>query len=320
MILLSEQDIFRCLTYADAVAAVEESFRIYENKQFTMPHRMHIDHGKNTLLLMPCFGRDYFATKLVSVFPDNVSTGVPVVNGVVVLNDMHNGQPLALINGRILTAMRTGAVGATGVKYLSQPDASRLGIVGTGVQSFYQVMCTATVRSLSEITVLDTSPIKAAAFVDRLAPHLPGVRLHVAQSAEELLERSQMVITATTSNRPVLPENPDLLAGKLYVGIGSFQPYAREFPDSLYGLIDRIYVDVEHAATESGDVVWPLQQGLMAAEQIHTLGSRIVGGKASSEPQTLFFKSVGMALFDLVVAQAIYGKAQENGLGQPLNL
>jgi ornithine cyclodeaminase/alanine dehydrogenase-like protein (mu-crystallin family) len=322
MLILSEQDVLASVTCADMVAAVEESFLSYEKKDFTMPHRMHIDHGNNTLLLMPCFGRDYFSTKLVSVFPGNAGTEIPVVNGVVVLNDMNNGEPLALINGRVLTALRTGAVGAVGIRHLSPANALKAGIVGTGVQALYQVLSAATVRELTDLYILATRPEKGQAFADRVGAYLPALRTHVVKSAEELLTEAEIIITATTSSNPVLPENESLLAGKHFVGVGSFKPDVREFPDSLYRLIDKIYVDVDHAATESGDVVWPLKQGWIAPDRIETLGSFILNEKEKEKVRqnTTFYKSVGMALFDLFAARMIYAKAVEKGLGLRITL
>lgn len=322
MIVISEKDVLHCVTYADVIEAVEESFHIYEKKEFTMPHRMHIDHGKNTYLLMPCFANDYFGTKLVTVYPDNVGTSTPVVNGVVVLNNLHNGEPLAFINGRILTALRTGAVGAVGVKHLSPDNAAKLGIIGAGIQAFYQVMSAATVRKLTDITILSTNSETGAAFEQKIKEHLPGINTYVAKSAEELLEHSQIVITATTAVNPVLPEQEDLLKGKHYVGIGSFKPDVREFPQSLYRIISKVYVDTEHAVTESGDVCYPLEQAWITHEQIQTLGSYLMQdqGKGAAKNETTLFKSVGMALFDLVVSRLIYEKAMEKGAGEKIIL
>lgn len=322
MIVIPEHDVLHCVTYADVIKAIEESFFVYEKKEFTMPHRMHIDHGKNTLLIMPCFGKDYFGTKLVTVYPDNVGTNTPVVNGVVVLNNSHNGEPLALINGRILTAMRTGAVGAVSVKHLSPDNASKLGIIGAGVQAFYQVMSAATVRELTDITILSTNSRTGEAFEKKVKEHLPGINTYVAKSAEELLENSQIVITATTAVTPVLPEQEDLLRGKHFVGIGSFKPDVREFPKSLYGIINKVYVDTEHAVTESGDVCYPLQQKWITHGQIQTLGSYMMQEKdrEAVNNETTLFKSVGMALFDLVVSRLIYEKAMEKGLGKKVGL
>ncbi|MEW6624043.1 MAG: ornithine cyclodeaminase family protein [Bacillota bacterium] len=322
MLFISEKDVLNCVAYYDIVQAIEESFFMYEKKEFNMPHRMHIDHGKNCLLLMPCFGKDYFSTKLVTVYPHNAGTDIPVINGVVVLNDLHNGEPLALINGRILTALRTGAVGAVSVKYLAPDKASRLGIVGAGVQAFYQVMSSSTVRNLTDLYIFDINRQAGLTFEKKIKEHLPGVNTLVVKSVEDLLENSEIVITVTTASDPVLPEQHTLLKGKHFVGIGSFKPDVREFPETLYRMINKVYVDTEYAVEESGDVSYPLAQKWITGEQIQTLGSYMMqeGDKEAVKQDTTLFKSVGMALFDLVVSQVIYERARERGLGKNLLL
>ena len=108
----------------------------------------------------------------------------------------------------------------------------------------------------------------------------------------------------------------------IYVGIGSFKPDVQEFPQSLFRLIKKVYVDTEHAAYESGDVLVPLEQKWITKEQVQTLGSYMLQqvDKNTMPDETTFFKSVGMAAFDLVVSQLIYHKTLEKGLGQQIEL
>lgn len=322
MLILSARDILNCVSYSDIVAAIEASFIVYEQKDFHMPNRMHIDHGPNTLLLMPCFSKDYFGTKLVTVYPGNRGTEFPVINGVVILNDLDTGSPLALINGQVLTALRTGAVGAVSVKHLAPEDASHLGLIGAGVQGFYQAMATSVVRNLQSIIIYDIYEEASQILAQKIREKLPQVMVHIAANVEELLVKSQVVITATTAVNPVLPDDKTLLEGRHFVGIGSFKPEVREFPKALYELIDTVYVDTEYAAKESGDVLYPLEQKWIAPNQVHTLGSLIKAGGAGDleRNKTTFFKSVGMALFDLAAAQAIYEKAVKKKIGQELVL
>lgn len=321
MIFLSAGDIKNCVNYADAVAAAEKAFLIYESKDFLMPDRIHLDFGQNTYLLMPCLGSAYFSTKLVTVYPGNAGSAIPVVDGVVVLNDLRTGSPLALLNGMIVTALRTGAAAAVSIKYLTPENAGKLGIVGAGTQAFYQVLLTASVRNLTDLTVLDLRRENAYAFIEKISAYLPGVNIRPAKCAEDLLQRSEIVITATTSDRPVLPEREELLEGKHYVGIGSFKPESREYPEALYKVVEKVYIDTEYARKESGDLLFPLEQKWITEEQIQTLGSFILtGGVTSARTQTTFFKSVGMALFDLVLAQTIYEKAVALKLGTVLSL
>ncbi len=323
LLSLSQEDILNSVTYSEVITAIEESFMIYERKEFTMPNRMHIDHGPNTLLLMPCFGKEYFGTKLVSVYPNNTKSKLPVVNGIMVLNDVHKGSPVALLNGITLTALRTGAVGGVGVKHLSSPDASQIGIVGAGMQAYFQIMAASAVRHLKTVYIFDTNLEASKSLAVKVKENLNSVTVYIANSIEDLLEKSEIVITTTTASNPVLPECKPLLEGKHFVGVGSFKPDTREFPKALYELINKIYVDTEYAMEESGDILYPLNQGWISRNQIKTLGNFILTPKEDKNTirnQTTFFKSVGMALFDLVVSQLVYEKASEKGLGQELVL
>ena len=119
-----------------------------------------------------------------------------------------------------------------------------------------------------------------------------------------------------------MPDNEDLLAGKHFVGIGSYKPNMREFPKALFNLLKSVFVDTEHALHESGDIIVPLQNNWLRREQIMTLGRFLIDGKSLDEVKgsTTLFKSVGMALFDVCASKLIYEKAIQKGLGQEIVL
>ncbi len=321
MIYLSEKDILHAVTVAEVLDTVEEAMLLYETKDFLMPQRMHIDHGDNVLLLMPCFTKDSFATKLVTLFPDNPKMHLPVLNGLVVLNDIKTGVPLAILSGPALTALRTGAVGGVSIRHLAPENTQAFGIIGAGVQGFYQAWLASAAKNLTDIYVYDVDNAKSAALIDRLSIVTPDANLHAAKSVQELLENTQSITTATTSAQPVLPENADLLRGRHFVGIGSYQPHVREFPGTLYTLIENVYIDTEDALEESGDIIAPLKNGWITREQVKTLGAYINQNKATPQTrdETTFFKSVVMALFDVCVSKLVYDKAVAKGLGQEIN-
>ena len=137
-----------------------------------------------------------------------------------------------------------------------------------------------------------------------------------------LLEAAETVITATTSSEPVLPNEEGLLRGRHFVGIGSFKPTMREFPEALFHLVSRVFVDTEHASVESGDLAVPLREGWIQRERVVPLGRLLTGAEtfADLHRETTLFKSVGMALFDLCAAGLIYRKALVKGLGQRIEL
>lgn len=322
MIYLTEKDILRAASIDEVLNAIETSMCLYEQKAFHMPQRLGVDYEKNTLLLMPCFIKDCFGTKLVTLFPENPAKHIPVLNGIMVLNDAQTGVPLALLNGPALTALRTAAVGTVSIRHLAPNKNKSLGIIGAGVQGFYQAWVACAGVNFTDVFVYDLYPEKTSELGEKLSEMIPDVKFHQAACVEELLENSQVVITATTSFEPVLPDKEDLLAGKHFVGIGSYKPNMREFPQALFNLLKNVFVDTEHAVQESGDIIVPLQNNWLRQEQIMTLGRLLIDDKSLDEVKgdTTLFKSVGMALFDVCASKLIYEKAIQKGLGQEIVL
>ena len=322
MIYLTEADILKAASIDEMLDVIETSMDIYEKKEFHMPQRLHIDHEANTLLLMPCFTKDYFGTKLVALFPPNRARGIPVLTGIMVLNDAQTGMPVTLLNGPALTALRTAAVGAVSVRHLASDDTDAIGIIGAGVQGFYQAWFASCTRHVKDVFIFDLHAAKSSTLKEKLSATIPHVRVHQTASAEDLLENTQVVITATDSQEPVLPDKEELLAGKHFVGIGSYKPNMREFPKALFTLVETVFVDTEHALHESGDLITPLQKGWITQDQVMTLGRFLAehGTAHQVKGQTTLFKSVGMALFDVCTSKFIYEKAMQKGLGQKISL
>ena len=239
-----------------------------------------------------------------------------------VLNDADTGEIKAILNGAVLTALRTAAVGGVGVRHLSTRGPQTLGIVGCGAQGFQQARFAAAAAEVTGILVLDSDPEKVPAFLERLSAELPDIQLKQAADVAELLGGSQTVITATTANTPVLPDREDLLRGRHFVGIGSYKPDMREYPEALFRLLNTLYIDTEHAIEETGDLIDPLRHGWLTRDRVRTMGSLLARGDEKEEARqgTTLFKSVGMALFDLGVARLIYEKALAKGLGLKLEL
>jgi len=322
MIYLTEEDILQAVSLNDLLDAIEASMYVYEKKEFHMPQRLHIDHEDNTSLIMPCFTRDCFGTKLVSLFPKNPEKNIPVLTGIMVLNDVETGLPLALLNGPALTALRTAAVASVSIRHLTPENTQSLGIIGAGVQGFYQAWIACSARNLTDIYVFDLYREKTTELIEKLTEVISDVNLHAADCVEELLEKSEAVITATTSFDPVLPDNEELLAGKHFVGIGSYKPNVREFPRAIFNLLKTVFIDTDAALEESGDLIVPLQNNWLRKEQVMTLGRFLIDKKSQDDvkKETTLFKSVGMALFDVCASKQIYEKAIQKGLGQEINL
>jgi ornithine cyclodeaminase/alanine dehydrogenase-like protein (mu-crystallin family) len=305
MILVDSDTIGNTAPISEWVSAMEEAFIATAEGRIEVPRRVHLDREENSLLLMPCFGEKYFATKLVSLFPGNLKRNMQVINGTVILNDGQTGEPLAALDGSKLTAMRTAAVGAVGIKYLSSERASTLGIIGLGIQGFHQVLFACQQRPIKELRILDRTKDIMIRFKERFNAYYKDVNVIPCGSARELCEGSEIIIAATGSSKPVVPGDVKWWGNKTLIGIGSYKPDMREFPDEIIEDLNHLYVDTLHGLHETGDLMVPLQKGVISKDRIVELSDLILG-KCKLEGNTQFFKSVGMAAFDLYGAQLVY--------------
>ncbi len=314
MLYLSSNDIEKVINHEEVVEIIESAMLLYETGNFMQPDRITVNRkDKETYLYMPCFTDEVKGTKILTLYVENAQKGIPTIQGVMLLNDVQTGKINCIMEGSTLTAYRTGAVGSCGIKHTTPKNVTTLGIVGTGIQGYYQCLYACKIRNIKQITVFDIFKDKAEEFKKRLENALPNVSIRVADSTEELLNNSEVIVTVTTSPKPVLPNDADLLRGKHFIGIGSYKPTMQEYPQALLEIVDDIFIDVEFAKEETGDLINPLREGWIKENQIHTLGKYL--DKEINVDGTTFYKSVGMALFDITVADYIYYKAKKLGIG-----
>ncbi len=315
MLYLNSAEIKKTINYKELVGIIEDTLKLYETGNFVQPDRITVNRNeKESYLYMPSFTEEVKGTKVITLFGDNLAKGVPTLQGVMLLNDVETGKIKCILDGASITAYRTGAVGACGIKYTTPQDVSTLGVVGTGVQAYYQSLYACEVRDIKKITVFDIFADKAEEFKQRLLEVLKDVEVNVASTTEELLKNSEVIVTTTTATKPVLPNDPELLKNKHYVAVGSYKPNMQELPQALFELLDEMFIDVEFAKEEAGDLINPIENGWIKEEGVHTLGKFL--DKEIKTDKTTLYKTVGMALFDIFVADYIYKKAVEMGLGQ----
>ncbi|MBN9389465.1 MAG: ornithine cyclodeaminase family protein [Chloroflexi bacterium] len=336
MLILSKADILKVVDWRAAVEEVGQAFAALAAGRANVPLRTHfpLESQEGLLLLMPGYiegpasstgPEGQLAVKLVSIFNHNPARGLPLIYGLVTLFEADTGRPLALLEGATLTAIRTGAAGGAAAKYLANPQPSRLALFGTGVQAETQLKATLAVfsDSLREARVVGRDSLKTARFAERITAET-GLPVRVAGGAAEALEGAEIVVTATTSYTPLF-EDAMLAPGAHINGIGSYQPSMREVPGETVSRA-RLVVDAREAALhEAGDVVIPLQEGLIGPEHIYAeLGEIVLGtrpGRAGFEPGEIsFFKSVGNAAQDVAIAAHIYQKARAAGIGTEVEM
>lgn len=294
MLILDEAAVRRYLEMRALIPAVERALRALSAGEAVQPVRVMVPvTGQGGFLgSMPAYAGGQLGAKLVTFFPNN--QGVPTHHALVVLFKPETGEPLAVMDGRLITEKRTAAVTAAATKVLARRDSAVLAILGSGVQAQSHLEALRLVRDFREVRVW--SPRNARAFAERF-----GVQL--ARSAEDAVRGADVVLVATTSRTPVL-EGEWLSPGMHVNAVGAPRPDWRELDDNVLRKA-KLYVEQREAASrESGDVI---AGGKIFAEIGEVFGGS-KPGRESAEEITLF-KSVGVAVEDLASAELVYRSA-----------
>jgi alanine dehydrogenase len=298
VLILDEAAVRRLLNMRALIPAVERALRTLSAGEAAQPLRVMVPvagHG-GFLGSMPAYAGGQLGAKLVTFFPNN--KGVPTHHALVVLFKPETGEPMAVMDGRLITEMRTAAVSAAATNVLARRDAAVLAILGSGVQAHSHLEALRMVRDFREVRVW--SPRNAGAFAERF-----GVR--GARSAEEAVRGADVVLVATTSRTPVLMG--EWLSPGMHVNaIGAPRPDWRELDDEVMRKA-KLYVEQREAASrESGDVI---AGGNIFAEIGEVFGGKKAGRQSPGE--ITLFKSVGVAVEDLASAELVYRNAVASG-------
>lgn len=315
MIFLGKEEIEKLVDPQEMMDQIEEAYRIFGADAYYMPPRPVIEHENKTLIYMPCYTKDVIGTKMLTIFPENANLGLPSIDGLVILNDQVTGAPLAVLDGQSVTAWRTGAVGGVGMRHLSRKDAHTVGIVGAGMQGFYQAVYACAARDIKTVYIWNRTARDLTDYVQRLKKTIdnPAVEVVQCKTVEELVKASDIICTTTSSKTPVLPDDKALLEGKCIIAIGSYTPEMREIPDAIWDLVDNVYIELPYACEESGDLSTPLSEGRLTMDKVVLMDKFLASDADEDEiaKKTTYFKSVGMGLFDVCVAQKLLEKAKE---------
>jgi ornithine cyclodeaminase/alanine dehydrogenase-like protein (mu-crystallin family) len=309
----------------DAVRVMKDVYRELSSGRACVPPRTRLDiggHGADALL-MPAYSPalDRLGVKVVTLHPTNPGRGLPFIQALVLLLDAANGNPLAVMNGTTLTAIRTGAASGAATDVLARRNASRAAIFGAGTQAETQLEAICAVRAIRGARVFDVSAQRARAFAARMTETL-RIEVAPAGSPAEALAGADVVCTATTSAAPVFAD-ADLASGTHINAVGSYKPDVREIPGATVGRA-RVFVDqIEAAWHEAGDLIMARNDGALAGpDSAIELGQVLAGERPGREHdgQITFFKSVGIASQDLAAAQAVLENGIRMGLGATVPL
>ena len=297
-IFLNEEQVRRHLRMADLIPAMEKALIDFSASRVTQPVRsiIHVDPPGGFLGLMPALTPDGLGLKAVTFYPSNAERGIPTHMATIFLVDPETGTPLAIMDGRLITEMRTAAVSAAATKLLAPPDSKILAVLGSGVQARSHVEALRLVRNFDTIRIWSPTKEHAAQFAKEI-----GAR---SMSTEEAVRGADVVVTATNSKTPVL-KGSWLKPGCHVNAVGACRPDWREMDDDAMANV--VFVDSrEGAMKESGDIL------LSGAKIYAELGEALAGKTPSRASETTIFKSLGMAVEDIAAALLVYRSAENN--------
>ncbi len=283
------------LRMGDLIPAMEKALIDFSAGKATQPVRsvIKVDPPGGFLGLMPALTPDGLGLKAVTFYPFNAEREIPTHMATIFLVDPETGTPLAIMDGRLITEMRTAAVSAAATKLLAAPDAKILAILGSGVQAHSHAEALRLVRQFEEIRVWSPTRDHAEQFAKKI-----GAR---SVSAEEAVCAADVVVAATNSKTPVL-HGAWLKAGCHVNAVGACRPDWRELDNAAISNV--VFVDSREGATkESGDVI------LSGAKIYAELGEALAGRVPTRANETTIFKSLGMAVEDIAAAMLVYRSA-----------
>lgn len=319
-LLLSRRDVADLLTLAECVAAVEEAFRQHARGRALPPAILGVPaegggfHVKAAGLRMG--GRVYFATKANANFPGNPGrSGLPTIQGIVLLFDGENGVPLAVLDSMEITILRTGAATAAAAKRLARPDARVATICGCGEQGRVQLEALALALPLERAWAYDADPERARRFAKEASRDL-RFEVEPASDLAAAVRASDAVVTCTPSRKAVIAD-ADVSPGTFFAAVGADSEGKQELDPRILARA-KVVVDSLDQCAEIGDLHHAIAAGLLTRSDVHAELAEVIegtkAGRASAE-EIVVFDSTGTALEDVAAAGAVYEKALKEGRG-----
>jgi ornithine cyclodeaminase/alanine dehydrogenase-like protein (mu-crystallin family) len=289
---LDEEQVGRHLRMDQLIPAMEKALIDFSAGRVTQPVRsvISVNPPGGFFGLMPALANG-LGVKIVTFYPSNADRGISTHMATIFLVDPETGAPLAVMDGRLITEMRTAAVSAAATKLLASDEASVLAILGSGVQARSHNEALGLVRHFQEVRVWSPTSQHAEGLAEEIGA--------VATSAEAAVRDADVVVTVTNSRTPVL-QGSWLKPGCHVNAVGACRPDWRELDDEAMRNV--VFVDSRAGAmTESGDVI-------LSRAKIHgELGEALAGKIDSRRDETTIFKSLGMAVEDIAAAMLVYG-------------
>ena len=287
----NDEAVRAALNWSELIVAMERALTAFSSGAVVQPVRtwLTVEEGERYWGIMPAATRETMGVKLVSFYPRNAGSEVPTIIGIVLLVRPDTGEPVAMMDARTLTAMRTAAVSAAVTNRLASRESRVLTFLGSGLQAETHLQALGHIRQFDEVRVWSRTTDHAERFALR-----HGAR---AMDAEAAVRGADVIVTATPAREPIL-EGAWLKPGALVNAIGAPMPSWRELDDEA--MANTIVVESREAALqESGDLI-------LSKASIHAEVGELFAGKKTIAPSTTtIFKSVGMAIEDVTAAKLV---------------
>ncbi len=320
MLLLSEKQVQSLIDIDELIGALEQTHVQYSTGMAVMPVRLVVPLPQidGRITSMPGYLNEDKALgmKVVTYFQNNPQQNMPAILATIMLFSATTGKMIAVMDGGYITAIRTACASAMATKALANPETAVLGILGAGVQARAHIEALARVRKLRRIAIYSLSGASAAKIKQDMEKET-GVPIEVANSAEDIVRQSDLLVTVTTAQEPIV-KAAWLKSGVHINAVGSHRPDLREIDGPTLARA-KVVVDSRDAVmAECGDILLALKEHSITEVNIHgEIGEVLAGAKAgrSSASEITLYKSVGIAIQDVATAQLAYRKALERNIG-----
>ena len=324
MLLLSRNDIKKVFTMKDAIESNKESFKLFSQGKSEVPLRTTIQAPKQNgvFLFMPAYVEELDAAglKVVNIFPENAKDNLPTAPAQVLLIDGKTGIVSSILDGTYVTQLRTGASSGAAFDMFAIKGAKIGALIGTGGQAATQLEAMIVARDLDIVRVYDLDLEKTKSFVNKMKEELKEYNTEIVavSSSDEAIDDADIIVTVTPSTKPVF-DGTKVKKGATISCVGAYQHHMQEMDPAILPRASKIYFDSEEAVlSESGDILIPLEEGIITKEDFtgdigDVLLGKVVGRE--NDDEIIVYENVGIGLLDLMTARAIYLKAKEAGIG-----
>lgn len=307
-----EAEVRNAVTLPQAIEAMESAFVTYSRKEATVPPVMHLDipehRGETHMKCGYIHKAPYFVLKVAAGFYNNKERGLPVSSGMMLLFDSQTGFPVAaLVDGCYLTDLRTAAAGAVAAKYLARAKVDQVGVIGAGAQGRFQLLALSHVRRFARVRVYDHKPANVERYLRDMKP---GIQADIApaNTVEEAVRGSQVVITATTTRQPLVRADW-VESGTHITAMGSDDPTKQELDAEVLRRADLIVADSLSQCLRLGEIHHGVESGAIREQDVAGELGEVILGKIpgrTSESQITICDLTGVGVQDAAIASLAY--------------